>query len=230
MYKSKKRLLILDADGTTIDAYSAIEKTFSRHGMNLGDEESFQKRHHLFKYLGGIKQFPSNLRKNIRKKQREQIIDTLTDVYRHEALLYPGIADFIRTLIAAPDIVVGMVTRNITNDPLETLRYLFARHDVDVAELDFFVHVPLDEQKTAHFRQVRERFEINPARSYICGDEHKDFLAAIQTGMHPFMVSYGFEDLQRLTAKFDIPKEIISRTPQELCVRVLHAVELERVN
>ncbi len=226
MFKSKQRLIILDADGTTIDAYSAIEKAFSRHGMNLGDEESFQKRHHLFKYLGGLKQAPANLRKNIRKKHRAAIIDTLTGVYREEAQLYPGIADFIRTLIAAPDIVVGMVTRNITNEPLETLRLLFARHEVDVAELDFFVHVPLDEQKTAHFRKIRERFDINPARSYVCGDEHKDFLAAIQTGMHPFMVSYGFEDLARLTAKFDIPREIISRTPEELCVRVLHAVEL----
>ena len=66
---------------------------------------------------------------------------------------------------------------------------------------------------------MRERFEINPARSDICGDEHKDFLAAIQTGMHLFMVSYGFEDLQRLSAKFDIPKEIISRIPQELGAR-----------
>jgi phosphoglycolate phosphatase len=226
MYKSNKRLIILDADGTTIDAYSAIEKAFSRHGMKLGDEASFQKRHHLFKYLGGLKQAPANLRKNIRKKHRAQIIDTLTGVYREEAMLYPGIADFIRTLIAAPDIVVGMVTRNITNDPLETLRQLFARHDVDVGEFDFFVHVPLEEQKTAHFRHLRERFEINPARSYICGDEYKDFLAAIHTGMHPFMVSYGFENLARLTDKFDIPKDIISHTPEELCVRVLHAVEL----
>ncbi|MGB5251568.1 MAG: hypothetical protein WBN68_02465, partial [Sedimenticolaceae bacterium] len=29
----------------------------------------------------------------------------------------------------------------------------------------------------------------------------KDFIAAIATGMHPFMVSYGFEDFARLTGK-----------------------------
>jgi phosphoglycolate phosphatase len=43
MYKSDKRLLILDADGTTIDAFSAIQQAFSRHGLDIGDETSFQK-------------------------------------------------------------------------------------------------------------------------------------------------------------------------------------------
>ncbi len=226
MYKSNKRLIILDADGTTIDAYSAIEKAFSRHGMTLGDQESFQKRHHLFKYLGGLKQFPFIIKKNIRKQSRKQIVATLTEVYRQEAQLYPGIAELIQTLIAAPDIVLGLITRNITNEPLETLRQLFMRYDIDVGDMDFFVHVPLNERKTSHFRLIRERFEINPARAYICGDEHKDFLAAINTGMHPFMVSYGFEDHKRLTMKFEVPNEVISRTSEELCRRVLHAMEL----
>jgi phosphoglycolate phosphatase len=226
IYSNNKKLIILDADGTTIDAYSAIEKTFSHHGMNLGDEASFQKRHHVFKYLGGIKQFPVNIRKNITKQNRKQIVDTLTEVYRNDAILYPGIADFIRTLIAAPDVVVGMVTRNITNEPLETLRQLFTRHDVNLNDLDFVVHVPLKEKKTQHFRTVREQFGINPARAGVCGDEHKDYVAAISTGMHPFMVSYGFENHLRLTQKFEIPEDIISRTPQELCERVLHSLEL----
>lgn len=226
MYKSDKRLIILDADGTTIDAFTAIEKAFSWHGLTLGDEDSFQKRHHLFKYLGGLRQFPSILKKNLRKKNRKDIVATLTEVYRKEAQLYPGIAELVRALIAAPDVVVGLVTRNITTEPLETLRQLFQRHDIDVGDLDFLVHLPLSEKKTTQFRLARERFEINPARSYICGDEHQDYLAAINTGMHPFMVSYGFEDHKRLTAKFDVPNEVISRTSGELCGRVRHAIGL----
>lgn len=226
MYANHKNLIILDADGTTIDAYSAIEKTFSQHGMNLGDEESFQKRHHIFKYLGGIKQFPANIRKNITKQNRQQIVETLTDVYRNDAILYPGIADFIRTLIAAPNVIVGLVTRNITNEPLETLRQLFSRHDINIQDLDFLIHVPLEEKKTLHFRAVREKFNINPARAGVCGDENKDYVAAVNTGMHPYMVSYGFENYLRLTNKFEIPEDIISRTPKELCERVLHALEI----
>ena len=225
-YANHKNLIILDADGTTIDAYSAIEKTFSHHGMNLGDEESFQKRHHIFKYLGGIKQFPANIRKNITKHNRQQIVETLTEVYREDAILYPGIADFIRTLMAAPNVIVGLVTRNITNEPLETLRQLFHRHDINIKDLDFLVHVPLEEKKTQHFRAVREQFAINPARAGVCGDENKDYVAAINTGMHPYMVSYGFENYLRLTNKFEIPEDIISRTPRELCERVLHTLEI----
>jgi phosphoglycolate phosphatase len=226
MYNSNKRLIILDADGTTIDAYGAIDMTFSRHAMAIGDQERFQKRRHLFKYLGGLKEFPANLKKQIGKRNRKQLISTLTEVYREEAQLYPGIVGLIQTLIAAPDIVVGLVTRNVTNEPEETLRQLFLRHGIDVSALDFLVHVPLNQEKTPHFRAARDRFDINPARAYICGDEYKDFLAAVGSGMHPFMVSYGFEDHKRLTKKFKVPEEIISRTSEELCGRILHAIGL----
>jgi phosphoglycolate phosphatase len=44
--------------------------------------------------------------------------------------------------------------------------------------------------------------------------------------MHPFLVSYGFEDLDRLTAKIGVPEELISRTPDELCERIRHALDL----
>lgn len=226
MYKNNKRLVILDADGTTIDAFQAIEAAFDRHGLTLGDEAHFQKRHNLFKYLGGIKAFPAIFKKNIRKKHRAELIGTLTGIYRTEARLYPGIAELIRALVAAPDVMVGLVTRNITNEPLETLRLLFARHDLDIDALDFLVHIPLKEKKTASFRALRERFDINPARGYICGDEHKDFHAAVGAGLHPFMVSYGFEDHARLTEKYGVPTEVISRTSTELCARVCHALDL----
>lgn len=230
MYKDNKRLIILDADGTTIDAFSAIDKTFARHDMTIGDEESFQKRRHIFKYLGGLRDFPSNIKKQIGKQSRKQIIQTLTEVYREEAQLYPHIAALVNTLVAAPDVIVGLVTRNITNEPEETLRQLFRRHDIDLDSLDFFIHIPVREEKSVQFCAVRERFNINPARSYICGDEEKDFLAAIEAGMHPFMVSYGFESHKRLTKKFNIPEEIISQTSAELSYRVLHGLDLNHVS
>jgi phosphoglycolate phosphatase len=226
MFNSNKRLVILDADGTTIDAYTAIDKAFSLHGMALGDQERFQRRRHLFKYLGGLKEFPANLKKQLGKQKRKQLISTLTEVYREEAQLYPGMAEMVQTLIDAPDVVVGMVTRNITNEPKHTLRLLFERHDIDVDALNFLVHIPLSDEKTNYFKAARLEYEINPALSYICGDEYKDYLAALGSGMHPFMVSYGFEDIKRLTQKFNVPEEIISRTPDELSQRLLHATGL----
>ena len=226
MFNSNKRLVILDADGTTIDAYTAIDKAFSLHGMALGDQERFQRRRHLFKYLGGLKEFPANLKKQLGKQKRKQLISTLTEVYPEEAQLYPGMAEMVQTLIDAPDVVVGMVTRNITNEPKHTLRLLFERHDIDVDALNFLVHIPLSDEKTNYFKAARLEYEINPALSYICGDEYKDYLAALGSGMHPFMVSYGFEDIKRLTQKFNVPEEIISRTPDELSQRLLHATGL----
>lgn len=223
---STERLIILDADGTTIDAYSAIGKTFSHHGMDLGDLERFQKRRHLFKYLGGLKEFPANLQKQLGRQKRRKLIATLTDVYREEASLYAGMEQMIQALMKRKKLRVGILTRNITNEPVETLNRLFRRHDIDTGRLDFLVHIPLKQDKTEYFRKTRKRFNINPARCYACGDEKKDFAAAVATGMHPFMVSYGFEDYERLTRKIGVPPDIISRSPQDLKYRVMHALDL----
>ncbi len=226
MYKNSERLIVFDVDGTLVDAYSAIVEAFTRHGMELGDLERFQKRHNLFKYLGGIKEFPFNLRKQLGKRNRKALISTLTEIYRDEAKLYPGMAELIRTLVATQGIRVGIVTRNITNEPMLTIRKVLSRHDIDLDALDFAVHVPLAEEKTLALKSVRKRFAINPARSYACGDEHKDFTAAVAAGMHPFIGSYGFEDHTRLTKKFEVPEEVISRTSEDLILRVLHALDI----
>jgi phosphoglycolate phosphatase len=222
---SKDQLVILDADGTTIDAFSAIERTFACHNMNIGDLERFQKRRHLFKYLGGIKEFPKNLKQQLGKQQRAKLISTLTEIYREEARLYEDIVPLVKSLLGRNGLRVGLITRNITNTPTDTLRCLFQRHGIEIKELDFLVHIPLKQAKLQHFREVRNRYRINPARAYACGDEKKDFEAAIGSGCHPFMVSYGFEDFERLTKKVGVPPEIISRSPLELHDRISHTLD-----
>jgi phosphoglycolate phosphatase len=226
MFPSNDRLVIFDADGTAIDAFNAIGIAFARHGMNIGDLERFQKRRNLFKYLGGIKEFPRNLAKHLGKYRRRELLDTLTEVYREEAGLYPGVADLLRDLMATPDIRVGLVTRNITQEPDVTMARIFQRHGLDIGQLDFLNTLPLRQDKAPYFRAARERLGINPARAYICGDEHKDFAAAVASGMHAFIVSYGFESHARLTRKFDIPGEIISTSPEEFNARVRHTLGL----
>ena len=226
MYRDD-RLVILDADGTTIDAFSAIDRTFAHHGMSIGPLARFQKRRNMFKYLGGLKEFPRNLRKQIAGRKRSQLIDTLTEVYREEAVLYPGIDTLLLRLADQPDLRVGVVTRNITREPLLTLERLFRRQGFDPRRFDFLVHLPLREEKLTAFRDLRARFAVNPARAYACGDEAKDYLAAVGSGMYPFMVSYGFEDFARLTGRHGIPAEVIADTPAELCARVQNALGIE---
>ena len=223
---SDDRLVILDADGTTVDAFDAIDRTFALHGMDIGPLARFQKRRNLFKYLGGLKDFPRNLRKQIAGQQRSRLIATLTEVYRDEGRLYDGMAALMDRLAGQPGLRVGIVTRNITEDPISTLEILFRREGFDPARLDFLVHLPLSDGKLHAFRELRSRFSVNPALAYACGDESKDYQAAVGCGMHPFMVSYGFEDFERLTVRHGIPEEVISRTPAELGGCLLHALGL----
>ncbi len=225
-YASPNRLVIFDADGTIIDAFRAIEQTFLQHGMAIGDLERFQKRRKLLKYLGGLREFPTNLRKQFGKQNRKRLLATLTEFYRDEALLYPGIATLLHTLFAEPGIHVGIVTRNVTVEPEETLRRFFARHGIDIRDFDYVACIPLGEDKTGELKRARECLAVNPARTYACGDEHSDYLAAIRAGIYPFVVAYGFEDRERLINDFGVPHELVSASPEEFAERLLHALDL----
>lgn len=229
MYTSRDRLVIFDADGTLIDAFPAVDLAFSRHGMDIGDLGRFQRRRKLLKYLGGLREFPKNLRRQLDKDNRQQLKHTLTDIYRSEAQLFPGAAALLRTMIERPDLRVGIVSRNVTIEPEVTLATVLARHEVDAGGLDFIRCIPLGDEKLPQFRAVREHFGINPARSYACGDEYRDYTAALGAAMHPLIVSYGFEDHGRLTDDFGVPAEVISRTPGEFVQRVRHALDLDEV-
>lgn len=227
MYAHRAYLVICDADGTLVDAFGAMELAFARHDMDIGDLERFQKRRKLFKYLGGLREFPKNLRRQFGKQNRKRLLETLTDIYRNEATLYPGVAALLQTLIGASCVRVGIVSRNVTREPEQTLRQLLARQGVDPDGLDFLRCIPLGDDKLASFRTVRREFGINPALAFACGDEFRDYAAATGAGMHPFIAAYGFEDHRRLRDEFGIPDEVIARTPHELAARLLHALGLE---
>jgi len=225
-FKKAERLVIFDADGTTIDAFHAIELAFMRHGMDIGDIDRFQKRRKLFKFIGGLREFPTNLRQQFGKQSRKRLKETLTEVYRHEACLFPGTEKLLRTLLDDPETRVGLITRNVTIEPQETLRQLFQRHSIDTNQFDFFTCIPLKHDKSEYMKRSRQLLNINPACAYACGDEYSDYLAAISSGMYPFVVSYGFEDNLWLTKKFKVPPEVISKTPAEFVSRLSNALNL----
>lgn len=227
MYRSRDRLVVFDADGTTIDAFHAIETAFLRHGMDIGDLDRFRKRRKLFKYLGGLRELPNNLRQQVGKQSRKKLLATLTEVYREEAMLFPGIAELVSTLVDTPGVRVGLVTRNVTFEPEETLRLLFRRHGIDTGAFDYIACISLREDKATPLRAARQLFDINPARTYSCGDEYRDYVAAVACGTHPFIVSYGFEDAERLIAGFGVPADLVADSPAEFAARLLHALDLD---
>lgn len=227
MYRSRDRLVIFDADGTLIDAFPVVERSFALHGMDIGDLERFQRRRKLLKYIGGLREFPRNLRQQFDKDNRKRLKHTLTGVYREAAGIFPGIPELLRRLIDTPDVRVGIVSRNVTIDPETTLEIVLRRFGIEREQLDFLRCIPLGEAKSEHFRALRDGFGINPLRTYVCGDEYRDYAEAIAAGVQSIVVSYGFEDHARLVEGFDIPAELIARTPAELATRLCHALDIE---
>ena len=51
---------------------------------------------------------------------------------------------------------VGLVIRNISNEPMLTIRKVLSRHDIDLDAFNFAVHVPLEEEKTSAFVLARK--------------------------------------------------------------------------
>ncbi|WBL64024.1 HAD family hydrolase [Thauera sp. WB-2] len=225
---NRQQLVIFDADGTLIDAFHAVEQSFLRHGMAIGDLERFQKRRKLFKYLGGLREFPNNLRRQFGRQSRKRLLTTLTEFYREEARLYPGMVDLLQTLIAAPHVRIGLVTRNVTIEPEQSLRSLFRRHDIDIGAFDHIACLPLRENKADQFSMARKRLGVNPACCYACGDEYGDYLAAISAAMYPFIVAYGAEDRLRLRRSLGVPEGFIHASPAEFIDNLLHALGLEK--
>jgi len=227
MYGSRDRLVIFDADGTLIDTFPVVERSFMLHGMDIGDLERFQRRRKLLKYIGGLREFPKNLRQQFDKGNRKRLKRTLTDVYREAAQPYPGMVPLLQHLIETPDIRVGIVSRNVTIEPEETLAIVLTRFGIDFDRLDFLRCIPLGDGKAAQFRAIRETYGINPLRTYVCGDEYRDYTEANAAGMQAIIASYGFEDHNRLVESFNIPPEVIARSPTELASRLCHALDLE---
>jgi phosphoglycolate phosphatase len=228
MYPSRDRLVVFDADGTLVDAFHVVEQSFSAHGMDIGDLGRFQRRRKLLKYIGGLREFPRNLRRQFDKATRKRIKHTLTEVYRAEAQLFPGMRELLSQLIASPEVRVGIVSRNVTVDPEQTLAIVLRRHGLDPGGLDFLRCIPLGDGKMPAFRALRDEFGVNPLRALACGDEYKDYEAALAAGMPALVAAYGFEDQERLADAYGIPRELIASTPEELAGRVVHAFDLDR--
>jgi len=129
----------------------------------------------------------------------------LTDIYREEADLYPGIRQLIERLIREPMLRVGIVTRNITFEPGETLRILLPTQWCGSRQPRLLPTHPAQGRQDPALQGHPRTVPDQSRPGYACGDEKKDFVAALSTGMHPFIASYGFEDYERLTERIGVP-------------------------
>lgn len=212
-----KQLVILDFDGFLINSFHLLSLTFDWFGLDVGDEHRFQNRRKFLKYLGGGKEFVSNIVRFTLPKRR-RLREVLTDYYVSVGQVYPPFTDYMNALIRSPDIHVGIVSRNYTLHPGNTIRSVLRNSGIDEPELDFVIPIPVGAKKTV----VLEAMFSSRYRSCLLGgDEIGDFRAALQCGYVPFMASYGFDNRARLSMRGEVPPTSIFDTPESV-VQAMH--------
>ena len=209
----KETLVVLDFDGLLINSYALLKSTFSHFGLNVGDEGRFQDREKFLKYLGGGKEFIGNL-VNLSLPKKKMIREQLTETYCTEGQVYPEFTSVINDMIDNPNIHVGIVSRNFTHHPGQTIRQVLKNSKITEAALDFIIPISVGVKKA----NVLEGMKASSYKqSIFAADEISDYRAAYDTGYDfILMASYGFDTKRRLIKKGNIPEKIIFESPNKL--------------
>lgn len=216
--KKKRLLVVLDFDGFLINSYALLRETLASFGLDVGDEDRFKNRRKFLKYLGGGKEFMSNLVRFALPKEKK-IRVTLTETYLASGRVYAEFVPLINRLIASPAIHCGIVSRNYMLDPGPMIRAVLRKSAIDEDELDFVIPIPVGVKKVDVLAGMRSSRYFE---SLLGADEVGDYHAAAATGYDALMASYGFDDRERLVAQGGVPEACIFDDPASLA-RQLHA-------
>lgn len=221
-HSHKKMLAVFDFDGFMIDSYRMLKMTFAEFGLDLGDAERFRHRRKFLKYLGGGKEFLGNLVSyTLPKKQK--IRKKLTDAYMEQGRIYPQFTVVLNQMIENPDCHVGIISRNFTHNPGLTIRRVLRNSNVNEADLDFVIPVPIGTKK----HEVLEAMNSSRYTDTLFGaDEIGDYRAASDTGYETIiMASYGFDNRERLIRQGGVPPELIGDSTQEIIARIRGSID-----
>ena len=208
----KETLVVLDFDGLLINSYELLNITFKHFGLDVGDIERFQNRRKFLKYVGGGKELIGNL-VNLSLPKKKLIRKKLTETYCAVGQIYPEFTDLINDMTDNPDIHVGIVSRNFTHHPGNTIRQVLRNSKINETALDFVIPISAGAKKI----NILEGMKSTAYRTSIfAADEISDYEAASLTGYDTIlMASYGFDTRERLQKKGNIPKKIIYETPNK---------------
>jgi len=213
---NKKRLLVvLDFDGFLINSYSLLRDTMYAFGLDVGDEDRFQNRRKFLKYFGGGKELVANL-VSFALPKKKRIREMLTDIYMDSGRIYAEFIPFINQLITSPGVHCGIVSRNYTLNPGSTIRRVLRNSEIQEADLDFVIPIPVGVKKGDVLIAMRS------SRYYDCllgGDEVGDYRAAVEAGYESIIASYGFDNRKRLVEHGNVPTVCIFDNPRDLVVQ-----------
>ena len=142
------------------------------------------------------------------------IREQLTETYCTEGQVYPEFTSVINDMIDNPNIHVGIVSRNFTHHPGQTIRQVLKNSKITEAALDFIIPISVGVKKA----NVLEGMKASSYKqSIFAADEISDYRAAYDTGYDfILMASYGFDTKRRLIKKGNIPEKIIFESPNKL--------------
>ncbi|MCP5201285.1 MAG: HAD family hydrolase [Gammaproteobacteria bacterium] len=212
----KRLLVVLDFDGLLVNAYDLIRTTFAGFDLDVGDETRFRNRRKFLKYLGGGKELLGNLA-NFALPKKRRLREELTRVYLARGRVHEPFVGYVNACIRAPQVHVGVVSRNFTLNPGATIRHVLAVSGIDDGDLDFVVPLPVGAKK---FNVLDGMVSSRYRARLLAGDEIGDYKAAVATGYTPLIASYGFDGAERLRVHGDVPPAALFDTPAALAARL----------
>lgn len=214
---SKNTLIVFDFDGLLINSYKLLKITFNHFGLDVGDEDRFKNRRKFLKYVGGGKELIGNL-VNLSLPSKKLIREKLTKTYCENGKIHPEFTLLINDLIDNPNIHVGIVSRNFTHHPGNTIRQVLRNSKINEAALDFLIPISAGVKKV----NVLEAMKSSAFKTSIfVADEISDFQAAEETNYDVIlMASYGFDTKERLIRKGNVPEEVIFESPEKLAKKL----------
>ena len=218
----KQTLVVLDFDGFMIDSYELMKSTFGEFGLDLGDVERFRHRRKFLKYVGGGKEFLSNLVSYTLPKKKK-IRNMLTDTYMDEGRIFSQFVPLLNRMIESPACHIGIISRNFTRNPGLTIRRVLRNSGVNESDLDFVIPIPVGTKK----HDVLEAMNSDRFTTTLFGaDEIGDYRAASETGYDNIvMASYGFDNRERLVNQGGVPPELIGDTVFEITTRLQRCLD-----
>jgi phosphoglycolate phosphatase len=197
------RLVIFDCDGTLVDSQhmivEAMGRAFERHGLRRLQRERVLSIVGLSLPLAIQRLLPA---------ESADLVATVSDAYKqafgdlrrqpeHQEPLYPGAADALDALLAAPDVVLGIATgksRRGVDGVLE--RYDLGGHFVTIQTADDNPSKPHPEM----IRRAMAEAGVEAERTVMVGDTTFDMDMAQAAGTGALGVAWGYHPVADLAA------------------------------
>lgn len=212
----KRLLVVLDFDGLLVNSYALLRQTFERFDLDVGDEHRFRNRRKFLKYIGGGKEFITNLT-TMAMPSKQRIREELTRNYCQSGQVFAQFVPYINTCINDPAVHIGIVSRNFALNPGVTMRQVLLNSGIDESSLDFVIPLSVGSKKNNVLEGMKAARYHD---SLFAGDEIGDYRAAVATGYTTLIGTYGFDNRKRLLERGDIPPGLLFDSVGSLCCRL----------